>query len=151
MINKYIQKLLNVLKVELFVVWIIVAGVAVLGEFGIIPNGYIPPHSTKEFELNVIAVSLTVIGVPLALQLFKLNTTKGLRRMNNDEALRSYHVWSIVRMGILCFAASFCMFVYYYASSVSCVFCTLVILAVSVYCWPSRDKISSYLVSVNNG
>ena len=150
MINKYIQKLLNVLKIELFVVWIIIAGVAVLGECGIIPNGYILPHSTKEFELNVIAISMTVIGVPLALQLFKLNTTKGLRRMNNDEALRAYHVWSIVRMSILCFAASFCMFVYYYASSVSCVFCTLIILAVSLYCWPSRDKICSYLESVNN-
>ena len=81
--------------------WAILVALVVLGEVGIIPNGVVLPHSSEEFELNVLAIALTIIGVPLALRLFTLNTTKGLRRMNNDEALRSYHVWSIVRMGIL--------------------------------------------------
>ena len=125
--------------------WAILVALVVLGEVGIIPNGVVLPHSSEEFELNVLAIALTVIGVPLALRLFTLNTTKGLRRMNNDEALRSYHVWSIVRMGILGAAAAFCVFVYYFAMSASCAFCALVIVCVSIYCWPSSDKISSYL------
>ena len=95
---KYIQKLLNVLRMELVVVWISVAIAVVLGELDVIPNGVVMPQSSDEFKLNTVVIVLTIIGIPAAIRLFMLNTTKGLRRMNNEEALRSYHVWSIVRM-----------------------------------------------------
>ena len=138
------------LKIEMLLVWLIVAVAVVLGELDVIPNGVVQPHSAEEFKLNTVAIVLTIIGVPAAIRLFTLNTTKGLRRMNNDEALKSYHVWSIVRLGILCLAAVFSVAVYYLATSVSGIFCALVALCVTIYCWPSCEKISSYLEGVND-
>ena len=146
---KYIQKLLRILKIEMVVVWLIVVAAVVLGEMDVIPNGLVAPKSPEEVKLNIAAVVLTILGIPLAIRLFTLNTTRGLRRMNNDEALRSYHIWSVVRIGILCIAAVFSVADYYLATSVSGAFCALVALSATIYCWPSESKISSYLEDVN--
>lgn len=147
---KYIQKLLNALRVEIVIVWVMAVMAVVLGELDVIPNGLVLPHSSEEFELNTVAIVLTVVGIPVAIKLFTLNTTKGLRRMNYDEALKSYHVWSIVRLGILLIALVFSIGVYYIATSVSGAFCALIALLATVYCWPSGAKITSYLEGVNN-
>lgn len=147
---KYIQKLLNILKMEMMGVWLMAGLSAVLGELDVIPNGWVKPASEEEFLLNLLTVILTIAGVLLAIRLFTLNTTKGLRRMNNEEALRSYHIWSVVRMGILCLVMMVGIVDYYLASSVSGVACSLIALCVTFYCWPSEAKISSYLAGVNN-
>ncbi len=146
---KYIQKLSNTLKAEIIVVWLMIVATIVLGELDIIPNGMVLPHSSEEFWLDTIAITLTIVGVPLAIKLFTLNTTKGLRRMNNEEALKSYHIWSAVRLGILCVAAVFSIVAYYLTMSLTGAFCALIAVCVTVYCWPSGDKISSYLEGVN--
>ena len=99
--DKYINRLLKTLKIEFLASWLIAIVAAVMGQVDIIPNGIVQPHSNAEFKLNTMVIILTVVGVPTSLKLFSLNTTKGLRRMNNDEALRSYHVWSTVRMAVL--------------------------------------------------
>ena len=146
---KYIQKLLKALKIEMVVLWLTIVAAVVLGQLDVIPNGVVLPHSPEEFKLNTIAIVLTIVGIPVAIRLFTLNTTKGLRRMNNEEALRSYHIWSVVRVVILCVAAVFSVAVYYVATSVSGAFCALVAFCVTFYCWPSEEKISSYLEGVN--
>lgn len=148
--EKYIDKLFRILRIKIVAVWLMVAIAVVLGEMNIIPNGVIAPHSGGEFKLNTVVILLTVIGIPLALRLFTLNTTKGLRRMNNEEALKSYHVWSDVRLGILCLTALLGIVAYYLAVSISCVFCALVAMSATLYCWPSKSKIANYLESVNN-
>lgn len=147
---KYIQKLLTALKFEWVAVWLMVVAAVVLGEVDVIPNGLVLPNSSEEFKLNTADILLTLIGIPVAIRLFTLNTTKGLRRMNNDEALKAYHVWSVVRIGILCVTAVFSVAVYYLATSVSGIFCALIAMCVMFYCWPSKEKITSYLESVNN-
>ena len=148
--SKYIEKLRKVLTCELVAVWLLAVVAVVLGECGVIPNGVVMPHSEDEFVLNSTVVLLTVGGIPLALRLFSLNTTRSLRRMNNDEALRSYHVWSVVRLGILCVDAVLGIVAYYLAVSVSAAMCALIALVVTLYCWPSSVKISEYLEAVNN-
>lgn len=146
---KYIQKLLSLLRIEMCVVWLLIVATIVLGELDVIPNGLVLPHSTDEFRLNTAAILLTVVGIPVALKLFVLNTTKGLRRMDNEEALKSYHVWSAVRLGILCVGAVFSIAVYYLATSVSGALCAMIAVCATIYCWPSGAKISSYLEGVN--
>ncbi|NLV52446.1 MAG: hypothetical protein GXY64_04175 [Bacteroidales bacterium] len=148
MMTKYIQKLFNALRIELLMVWLLWVIVIVLGEVDVIPNGIIAPKSNEEFVLTTTAIVLTVVGIPLAIRLFTLNTTKGLRRMDNDEALNSYHIWSLVRMGILCLVALFCTTVYYLTMNVSGAVLALVAMVVTLYCWPSKEKIAAYLESV---
>lgn len=148
--EKYVVKLLCTLKVEAVVAWLIAVVTVVLGELNVIPNGLVAPATQEEFLLNLIAIVLTVAGIPLAVRLFTLNTTRGLRRMNNDEALVSYHVWSGLRMSILCLVAVFCLTVYYVATSVSALFCALITLCITIYCWPKKEKIDTYLEAVHN-
>ncbi len=147
---KYIERLLKALKVELLIVWLIVAAVVALGEIEVIPNGMVIPNSEMEFKWNTVVILLTVVGIPAALRLFVLNTTKGLRRMNNEEALNAYHVWSAVRMGILCVTAVLGVVAYYVTMNVTGVFCTLVALLTTLYCWPTCEKVQAYLEGVNN-
>ena len=134
---------MRALRIEMAVVWLIVVAAVVLGELDVIPNGLVLPHSPEEFKLNLADIVLTIVGIPLAIRLFTL------RRMNNDEALCSYHIWSVVRLGILCVSAVFSVAIYYVATSVSGVFCALVAMCATIYCWPSESKISSYLEDVN--
>lgn len=148
--TKYIDKLMKTLKVEFFATWLVAAVMAVLGETDVIPNGLVGPNTTGEFKINTAVIMLTVVGVPLALKLFSLNTTKALRRMDNDEALSSYHVWSVVRMAILALDIALGLAAYYVTLNVTGLFCALVALATTLYCWPSSDKISAYLNGLNN-
>ena len=146
--EKQIDKLLRQLKMEMGIAAIIVVAMFVLGECDIIPNGVVPPKSRMEFYLTVVVVGMTLVGIPLSLKLFTLNTTRGLRRMNYDEALQSYHGWSIVRLGLLVLTATFGIFVYYITLNTSPVFCVIAALAIaSYYCHPSKEKITNYLES----
>ena len=138
------------LKVELVAVWLLAVITVLLGEMGVIPNGVVQPHSQDEFLLNTAAIVLTVVGIPVAMRLFTLSSTRGLRRMNIDEALDSYHLWSVVRMAILALTAVFGLVVYYLAAHVSGAFCALIALGVTLFCWPSVGKIEEYLAGVNN-
>lgn len=150
MVKKYIQKLYRVLLAELLVVWGVSIVVVVLGQMDVIPNGIVDAHSNEEFVLNTVSIILTVIGIPGAIKLFTLNTTRGLRRMNNEEALGAYHVWSAVRMAILGVLAVYGLVVYYITMNVSGAFCCCIALLATLYCLPSKDKIDSYLATVNN-
>lgn len=147
---KYIDKLIKVLKAEAFMAWSATAVAIGLGEMNVIANGAIKPNSAAEFKVNTFVIILTVVGVPLALKLFALNTTKGLRRMNNDEALGTYHAWSAVRMGILCIDAVLGIVAYYLTLNVTGALCAVVAIASTLYCWPSRKKVSDYLDGLNN-
>ncbi|MCH5174792.1 MAG: hypothetical protein J1F40_02780 [Prevotellaceae bacterium] len=150
MVKKYINKLYGILLVEWFCVWLLAVVAVVLGEMGVIPNGVVEAHSNEEFLFNSASILLTVIGIPVAVKLFALNITRGLRRMNYEEALGAYHVWSAVRMAILCVLAVFSIVVYYITLNTSGAFCALVILCATLYCLPSKDKIGSFLSTVNN-
>ena len=70
---KYIERLLKALKVELLIVWLIVAAAVALGEMGVIPNGLVIPNSEMEFKWNTAVILLTIVGIPVALRLFVLN------------------------------------------------------------------------------
>ena len=150
MVKKYIHKLYNTLLVEWFAIWLIAIVAVVLGEVGIIPNGMVEPHSNEEFLFSTASILLTVIGIPVAIKLFTLNVAYGLRRMNYEEALCAYHVWSAVRMAILCVLAVFAIVVYYITLNASGAFFALVVLCTTLYCLPSKAKIDSFLSTVNN-
>ena len=147
--EKYIELLVKRLKWELFAAAVIVLLTGALGELNVIPNGVFSPFSEEEFVLDAVAIMSAMLGIPAALRLFTLQTTRGLRRMNNDEALNHYHIWSIARMCILCVVGVFCLVSYYLTMSVSCAFCALIVLCAMVYCWPTETKVRAYMEKVD--
>lgn len=148
--DKNIKELLRKLKIEFWTVWIITLLIFLAGETEVIANGLYVGSGQTEFMLGIVCIMLTLIGVPLSLNLFTLNTTKGLRRLNLDEALSSYHIWSIIRMAMLLVCIVFNVAAYYLTLDVKALLCALIPLVVTLYCWPTKEKIDRHLESCNN-
>lgn len=147
--EKRIQSLLLMLRIEACVSWIVVIIIFVLGLLEVIVNGSVAPHTQKEFTLNTIGIMSTLLLLPLTLKLFLLNTTKGLRRMNKDEALDFYHVWSLVRLVLVTLCIAFNLVVYFMTLNWTGLLCACIGICITVYCLPTRTKVNQYLDVVN--
>lgn len=149
--EKLIKKLLLNLKIEIFAVLLIGVIVFVLGELDVIPNGLVEPGTQMEFNVNTIFIIYVLLAIPGSLQLFKLNTTRNLRRMDKDEALVAYHLWSAIRLLILGLGIWGGVAVYFLCmGSVTGLLCSLACVFIVLYCWPKRDSIDKYLENLNN-
>jgi SNF family Na+-dependent transporter len=148
--EKRIQSLLQMLRIESCVSWLVVIIVFVLGLLGVIVNGSVQPNTQKEFVLNTIGILSTLLVLPLALKLFLLNTTRSLRRMNNDEALDFYHVWSLVRLVVVTSCIAFNVVVYFMTMNMTGLLCALIGVCITIYCLPTKQRIVRYLDEVNN-
>ncbi len=148
--EKRIQSLLLMLRIESCVSWIVVVIIFVLGILGVIVNGSVQPNTQKEFVLNTIGILSTLLVLPLALKLFLLNTTRSLRRMNHDEALDFYHVWSLVRLVIVTLCIAFNVVVYFMTLNMTGLLCAFIGVCITIYCLPTKQRITRYLDEVNN-
>jgi len=147
--ERRIQSLLLVLRVESVVAWAVVVILFVLGSQGVIVNGSVEPHSQREFTLNSIGILSTLLVLPLAVKLFLLNTTRALRRMNKDEALDFYHIWSLVRMVLVTLCISYNVFIYYMTLNMTGLLCACIGICITIYCLPTRQRVDQYLETVN--
>lgn len=141
--------MLLVLRVESVVAWAVVVILFVLGSQGVIVNGSVEPHSQREFTLNSIGILSTLLVLPLAVKLFLLNTTRALRRMNKDEALDFYHIWSLVRMVLVTLCISYNVFIYYMTLNMTGLLCACIGICITIYCLPTRQRVDQYLETVN--
>lgn len=148
--EKLIQELLKRLKAEIVLALALACLTIILGETDAIPNGYIEPNTQTEFMLNTICILITIILVPGILRLFHLNTTNGLRRMNNDEALSYYHTWSFVKISVMTICMLMDAITYYLTMTSTGILCLAVTVIITIYNWPTRQKIEDYLAAVNN-
>jgi len=146
--EKKIQSLLLMLRIELCVAWAVVIIIFMLGHLGVIVNGSIAPNSQPEFTLNCISILSTLLIVPLAMKLFLLNTTKALRRMNRDEALDFYHIWSMVRLVLVTLCIAFNVVAYYMTLNITGLLCACMGVCITIYCLPTRQKVEQYLEDV---
>lgn len=145
--GRVLRKLMRALQIEFGLTWGIVILTFLLGEFDVIPNGLLEGDNKMLYYANIFTVLLTVVCVPLSLKLFSLNTRSSLRRMDKDEALQSYHVWSIVRLALLGLSAEVGIFFYFLFMHTNGILCTLIVLITLLFCTPSARKVRSYLVS----
>ena len=148
--EKRIQSLILKLWCESVFGWVAVVVVFVLGELDVIENGTIAPNSHDEFVMNVISVLSTLLVLPLAMKLFLLNTTRSLRRMNHDEALSFYHVWSAVRLVLVVACIGFNIVAYFMTQNLTGLLCAAIGVCITVYCLPTKQKVVGYLEVVNN-
>ena len=135
---------------ELFAAWGIVVLTWILGEFDVIPNGALAARGQQfEFYVDVALILLTIVSVPLALRLFSLNTQRSLRRMDKDEALSSYHRWSLVRLLLLWLCAEAGVLVYFLLMDDKGILCACIALVATFFCVPSARKVKQFMNSLN--
>ncbi len=138
------------LRTESMVAWGLLGILFLIGWLGVIVNGSVEPGSAVEFRLNCACVLSTLLVLPLAMQLFLLNTTKGLRRMNKDEALDFYHMWSMVRLVLVSLCIAYDIIAYFMTLNTTGLLCALMGLCVTVYCLPTRRRVMEFLDIVEN-
>ncbi len=145
--NRIVKRLLKYLKLEYICFWVIAILTFVLGQVGVIPNGIFAGEAAVQYEfyLNSTCIILVLVGVPLSLKLFNLNTNNGLRRMNKDEALGAYHLWSCIRLGILLVCAEMGIVCYFLLMNNTGLFCACIALIMALICAPSESKVCEYL------
>lgn len=135
---------------ELFAAWGIVVLTWIQGELDVVPNGALAAHGQQfDFCVDVVLILMMIISVPLALRLFSLNTQRSLRRMDKDEALSSYHRWSLVRLLLLWFCAEAGVLVYFLLMDDKGIFCACIALVATFFCVPSARKVKRFLNSLN--
>ena len=136
------------LYLELGATWAIVVLTCVLGELDIIPNGlWVSKGHQFEFYVEVVNVLMIIVCVPLSLKLFSLNTQRSLRRMDKDEALASYHHWSLVRLGLLLVCMEVGVLTYYLLIDTKGLLCAGIALIASFFCVPSTAKVKAHLAA----
>jgi magnesium-transporting ATPase (P-type) len=144
--EKLIKRLMRWLIIEFCLVWLIAILTFALGEMNIIPNGALTSEDHKtEFYMNLVNIALIIICVPLSLKLFSLNTERGLRRMDKDEALGSYHLWSAIRLGMLFICIEFGLVSYFLLMNSTGVLCACIALVTTFFCLPSTSKTNNFL------
>ena len=142
-----IRQLTRWLTLEYAITWILAILTFVAGELGWIPNGiyYTGNGSQTEYYINLTSIVLVIVCIVLALQLFSLNTHKSLKRMNHDDALNAYHLWSIIRLGMLLIAAIYGIVAYFLLLNNTGILCACMAMVTTLACIPSENKLQKYL------
>ena len=139
--NKEIKKLLNFLKSEYLGLWAMPLLLVVLYETGALTEGTYAGDARMEYILQSVCILLTVCLIPLSLRLFSLNLVKRIKELPLQEALKSYRLWSEVRLALLMAPAILGISFYYLTLNTSGLFCACMALIASLFCVPSRKRL----------
>ena len=138
-----IKKLNTKLMWELLGFFLVIVAVASLGATGIIPNGLFVGKEWNQtaYIINIVAVAMMFISLWVALRLFRLNTENNLKRYTLDNALRTYHVWSIIRLVVLLVAVCVCLLAFFLTQENTGLFAAAVlVLMCLIFCVPSKKS-----------
>lgn len=150
--NENIKRLLHKLRTEylLFIILpIFIMVVMTILSPSLSFYGLLSEISNTYYMLNVVGILLALALIPLAYKLFSLNTSHNLRWMNKDEALSTYHRWSVVRESLLSLSALINFAVNYLTLSNSSLICCIISLVAFIGCFPRVKALLIYLNELN--
>ena len=150
--QKIIKRLLRWLIIEYIATWVLAILTFVAGEIGLIPNGLYQTvnGSQTEYYLNLTSVLVALACIFLAIQLFSLNTRRSLKRMNHEVALKSYHIWSCVRLSLLLLPTVYGIVVYFLLLNTTGILCACMAMVTTLGCIPSEEKLNKYLETLDS-
>lgn len=146
--EQYINKLLFKLRIELAFFLLMTIVIAVLGFFGVIPNGGLAEKGNAQtvYVINVSVIIAAFVITAVALKLFKLNTEQNLKRYTLDDAANVYHKWSLIRLALLFVVVNAALIAYFLTFDDTGLFVAAVVMLLAVvFCTPSVSKIKEYL------
>ena len=114
MMEKKIDRLLRLLKIEFAVTWVVIICLIAGYENGILEEGTLIGNSRAVYIAQLTGVLLAICLIPMSLRIFNLSLTKYIRNLEIDSALKSYRRWSEVRIILLLVVAVFNISLYYW-------------------------------------
>lgn len=143
--KEQIKRLLIIQRSFFIGVWTSPILLVFLYENGIFQKGMHQGNAQMEYILQSISILLTVCLIPFALRLFNLNLVKRIKELPLQQALKSYQIWSDVRLSLLFVPAILGVSFYYLTMNSTNLFCACMALIATLFCVPSESRIKNEL------
>ena len=143
--KEQINRILIIQKSAFFGVWTAPLLIVVLYETGLYQKGILAGNAQMEYILQSVSILLTIGLIPFALRMFNLNLVKRIKELPLEQALKSYQIWSNVRLALLFVPAIMAMSFYYLTMNTTNLFCACMALIATLFCVPSENRIKNEL------
>ena len=143
--KEQIKRILIIQKSAFLGVWTAPLLLVVLYETGLYQEGMIAGNAQMEYILQSVSILLTIGLIPFALRMFNLNLVKRIKELPLQQALKSYQIWSILRLALLFVPAIMALSFYYLTMNTTNLFCACMALIATLFCVPSESRIKNEL------
>ena len=140
-----IKRILIIQKSAFLGVWTAPLLLVVLYETGLYQEGIQAGNAQMEYIFQSVSILLTIGLIPFALRMFNLNLVKRIKELPLEQALRSYQIWSSVRLSLLFVPAILSLSFYYLTMNTTNLFCACMALIATLFCVPSENRIKNEL------
>lgn len=131
------------LRIIYFIVWVVPIILALTYKlifFG--KERYLVNNLASTYILSTISIFLSLGIIYIALKTFKFSfISKSLQKNKKEQQLRIYIKWNIIRYILLLGIIIFDLFVYFYTSNKSGLFCAIITLISATFCYPTEKEI----------
>ena len=143
--KEQIKRILIIQKSAFLGVWTAPLLLVVLYETGLYQKGIQAGNAQMEYIFQSISILLTIGLIPFALRMFNLNLVKRIKELPLEQALKSYQIWSNVRLSLLFVPAILALSFYYLTMNTTNLFCACMALIATLFCVPSESRIKNEL------
>lgn len=143
--EKKIAQLIGLLKIEFVFMWLIIAGVILAYEYGVLEEGTLVGNANAEYLSQLTGVLLAICLIPMSLRIFNLSLTRYIKKLDIENALKSYRRWSEVRLILLLVVVVFNISFYYWTMDTTGLLCGGMAALASMFCVPGRKRLLSEL------
>ena len=143
--KEQIKRILIIQKSAFLGVWTAPLLLVVLYETGLYQEGLLAGNAQMEYILQSVSILLTIGLIPFALRMFNLNLVKRIKELPLQQALKSYQIWSILRLALLFVPAIMALSFYYLTLNTTNLFCACMALIATLFCVPSESRIKNEL------
>ena len=143
--KEQIKKILTIQKCDFLGIWVAPIIIAALYETGVFQKGTFQGNAQMEYIFQSISILLTIGLIPFALRMFNLNLVKRIKELPLQQALKSYRIWSDVRLALLFVPAILGVSFYYVTMNTTNLFCACMALIATLFCIPSESRIKNEL------
>ena len=143
--KEQIKRILIIQKSAFIGVWTAPLLLVVLYETGLYQEGLLAGNAQMEYILQSVSILLTIGLIPFALRMFNMNLVKRIKDLPLQQALKSYQIWSILRLALLFVPAIMALSFYYLTMNTTNLFCACMALIATLFCVPSENRIKNEL------
>ena len=143
--KEQIKRILTIQKSLFLGVWTAPLLIVILYETGMYQEGIIAGNAQMEYIFQSASILLTIGLIPFALRMFNLNLVKRIKELPLEQALKSYQIWSTVRLSLLFVPVILGLSFYYLTMNTTNLFCSCMALIATLFCMPSESRIKNEL------
>ncbi len=143
--KEQIKRILYIQKAIFSGVWTAPILFVVLNETGVFNQGIHQGNAQMEYIFQCVGILLTIGLIPFALRIFNLNLVKRIKELPLLQALKSYQIWSDVRICLLFVPAMLNLSFYYLTLGTTNLFCAAMAMIATLFCVPSESRIKNEL------